>query len=511
HILSNHFVLGGLTGLVSTAVLLGDTIAIYRAFFVDHDEFKASTIWQFCILPPAYASGWLLRYRSLPLAVPQKLHSDLSFAGESWATYQAYLHVEGGRHRLRLPAWLANSVFVVGGIATVGALTVLVIVGSRASIREWNVLSDLKSTLSDAAATWESSTMDEAELATIEGRFAALADATNDFYRIATLVAIVGAILPVLLIVINCAMLAWVWVIRRRIARNLERMHSLPVFGALSPIREDDRFEAGTSEAGAGEPSTPPNGSYSKSRSPFSSFRPTFIPLGPFHFAVNEGPSSEPPSPITPVSPTFSPPTTPRSSTLSIKLPGPKPTRADICTNTLLVAVGFSAWCAWSIEPLRHHDVQSWAELEAIMTVPVWVYATGLGFAQALHGWVEWRYLGPVRRGDPSSGSGTAPTSEARPANSVRRVKGDRRGVVESLPSAAYIDRQSRRRAAEGIGARVESIRVTVQVVRMVTMAEADGKDREDEEGDMVEKKPGGSEVGSAGRYSWVEGRREGV
>ncbi|GAA5951095.1 hypothetical protein JCM21900_005722 [Sporobolomyces salmonicolor] len=396
HILSNHFVLGGLTGLVSTAVLLGDAIAIYRAFFVDHDRFKASTIWQFCILPPTYASGWLL----------------------SWATYQAYLHVEGGRHRLRLPAWLANSVFVVGGIATVGALTVLVIVGSRASIRQWSAFNNVRDTLSDAATTWEGSAGNEAELAAIEELFAAFADATNDFYRMASSVAIIGAILPVLLVIINSAMLAWVWR-----ATCLDYAQVVHLFVPNHSSLVDALDQVGPAEAYEG-----------------------------------------------------------RQQELFI-----------ICTTTLLVAVGFSGWCAWSITPLRHHEVQSWAQLEAIMTVPVWVYATGLGFAQALHGWVEWRYLSPVRRGGPSGGSGTAPGREAMSANSVRKVqRGDRRDVVESLPSAAYIDHLSRHCAADGIGARIESIRVTVQVVQMVTMAEVDNKDSEGEEGDMVEKKGGG-------------------
>ncbi|BGP43352.1 hypothetical protein JCM10449v2_007383 [Rhodotorula kratochvilovae] len=61
--------------------------------------------------------------------------------------------------------------------------------------------------------------------------------------------------------------------------------------------------------------------------------------------------------------------------------------------TVILVASALAITCAWSVPVLRRFTSASWQTIEAVLTVPLWICAVGLSVAEAVHAWLEIRYV----------------------------------------------------------------------------------------------------------------------
>ncbi|GAA5916204.1 hypothetical protein JCM5296_003813 [Sporobolomyces johnsonii] len=520
HILSNHFMLCGLSGLGLFVIVFGGVFTLYRTFFGGEPARMAQlTKWTVTIWPFAYAAGWLL----------------------SWATFQSFLHVEGGRHRSRMtiPAWAENTLYIVGGIGAVGALAALAGIGTHASHVQWSSFFTLEKYLEEGAASWDGKSSIGAE----EGQmllnlFSVYEAAVSDFYHTSSDLCIGAAVLPFFLLVINCLMASFVVTIRRQIRYQIDQLPTLigrngiemdlGGAGAFSPdVRRVHKIEDGQygrddlekTELGIAVPRSLP-----LTANVVDNF-PTFVPLEPTPSPGQpRTPTADPPSfgsssrsrsrPSSPSSfMAFSPIAGLRSAFQDIAVtPGPtRHTRAKVRTlahdpevigqeqaerliallkaeqellvvgvSILLIAIALAVTCAWSVPTLRNYREIGWSEFEAFVTAPMWICALGLMFAEASHAWVGWQHLKPwlqrQRREvqDARNRSQAAGSSGGSGSSGSRGVKGWVKPTASSLERKRH-GSGSGQGFGLGLGNGVDTgVSVEVQVQEMVIEPQGD-------------------------------------
>ncbi|GAA6046807.1 hypothetical protein JCM3770_005653 [Rhodotorula araucariae] len=222
HIVSNHFVLVGIAGASLFVILFGNVYTLWRATISPGGGAGQDSLakWQFALWPVAYAVAWLL----------------------SWATFQAYLQVEGGardvfspitgkpsrrRRCVTMPAWLENTLFLAGGLGTVAVHATLAGIGSGASSEQWKQYHVLDAMLALNEALWSGQpipTETQSQLLILLRNYR---DAASHFYTTASNLSIGAAVLPLLLVVINIAMFSFIWMIRRHIHFQLSQLPQL--------------------------------------------------------------------------------------------------------------------------------------------------------------------------------------------------------------------------------------------------------------------------------------------
>ncbi|GAA5866522.1 hypothetical protein JCM8547_000654 [Rhodosporidiobolus lusitaniae] len=471
HIVSNHFVLSGLTGLLCMPVLVANATMVWRAFVAndsDMDNLYALShmnIYQFSTLPMAYSFGWLL----------------------SWATFQSFLQVEGGRHRSRftMPAWLENLAFVGGGVVTVGALVVLVVLAALANNRQWDSFESCATWLASNAATYDGSALSSSAQLEIAERLAEVSDLTNKFYIAAEDLSIAGAILPFFLVVLNAAMLSFVHSIRKQVSLQLRKF---TVVAATQ--QEDDKDAVSSSPSSAAGPGRNPSSGHSlpspEKAQPFSPVfekpalpsgsleqLPTFINLPhhrPLPPKLNSQTLEQLASPTSPTSPSravqflgapnealASPRSAPTRSKIRSLSQNPDRLARDqaerlmamfkaeqelliMSVSVFFIALSLVVWCAWSAPTLRDHANLSWSQEEGLLLAPIWFYGVGLAFAESLHAWTEWVHLKPWRAGHIRSRSRTGSSSNgSQPGSSVAVVPSEHH---TGLATAVHVEVQ---------------------------------------------------------------------
>ncbi|GAA5924844.1 hypothetical protein JCM1841_006949 [Sporobolomyces salmonicolor] len=517
HILSNHFMLCGLSGLGLFAIVFGGVHCLYRTFFGgDPASMAQLTKWSVTIWPFAYAAGWML----------------------TWATFQSFLHVEGGRHRSRMaiPAWAENALYIGGGLGAVGALAALAGIGAHAAHVQWSSFFTLEKYLKDGAAGWDGkSSIGVREGQMLVNLFSVYEAAVSDFYHTSSNLCIGAAVLPFFLLVINCLMASFVVTIRRQIRYQIDQLPTqigrngiemdLGGAGALSPdVRRVHKIEDGEyrrdklekTEMGMAVPQTLPF-----TANDIDNF-PTFVPLEPTPSpAQPRSPTADPPSfgsssrsrsrPSSPNSfMALSPIAGLRSAFQDIAVtPGPtRHTRAKVRTlahdpevigqeqaerliallraeqellvvgvSILLIAIALAVTCAWSVPTMRNYRAIGWSDFEAFVTAPMWICALGLMFAEASHAWVGWQHLKPwiqrqrreVHEARGEAGGGTSGGSG-----------GSKGGKGWAKPSANFPERKRHETGSGqgfglGLGNGVETgVSVEVQVQQMVVEPQGD-------------------------------------
>ncbi|GAA5912343.1 hypothetical protein JCM6882_002566 [Rhodosporidiobolus microsporus] len=431
HIVSNHFVLSGLIGVCCIPVLTCNAAFAWTAFVGDGHGIETMFVLQFSALPVAYFFGWLL----------------------SWATFQSFLQVEGGRHRSRLsmPAWLENIAFVGGCILTVGCLIALTVLASVHNNAEWETFDRFGRYLDSAAASWEGSTLSTDARTDVASRFAELSSDADRFYASSEHLAMAGAILPAILLIMNGGMWFFVHSIRKQVSFQLSKLTTVQVT-AIKNGDVDDVFESGAhSDAASQRSQVESLASPEKQRpqgpatSPSFDRLPTFIPLSNLGRKDNYAKSSVNDFGEPPLSP---PPAIHFVDTIAkgrnqrgdvgedrqraptrgkIRALSQNPDRLArdqaerlmsmmkaeqellvLSCSIFSIAAALIIWCAWSIPKLKNHSENSWADDEGLFLAPLWFYSIGLAFAETLHAWVEWRHLRPWRtRTRSGSGSGS--------------------------------------------------------------------------------------------------------
>lgn len=59
----------------------------------------------------------------------------------------------------------------------------------------------------------------------------------------------------------------------------------------------------------------------------------------------------------------------------------------------IIIAVLLAVTSAWSVPVLRRFDTASWVKTELVLTLPIWICSVGISIGQALHAYVECRYV----------------------------------------------------------------------------------------------------------------------
>ncbi|GAA5905121.1 hypothetical protein JCM6882_000383 [Rhodosporidiobolus microsporus] len=375
HILSNNYTLCPLVGIVLFIVLFGELFTAWRAW-INPGEGRSSqqlTHWILAVWPTAYAVGWML----------------------SWASFSAYLQVDsrvflqpGKKGRLTMPAWLENCLFVGGGIGAVSILATLAGVAGHKSDIMWHDYHVLEDYLLGAADEWDgSSPLSETERTKLLGMFREWQEHARVFYHTVANMCIGAAVLPLLIVLINCLMFSFVFLIRRQIKFQLANLPSflgsapggffsggddagdegaggergaenespfsptfrLAPFAALSGSRRGSGASSAATN-GMGESEKPPLSPSRRPSQPSSPPSPlanvfdnvlSFVPLETLSFSDSPSPSSPaspaaaPPAPHTPVTHSFGSPFTiphplstvkhSRSATLLLALSPPQP------------------------------------------------------------------------------------------------------------------------------------------------------------------------------------------
>ncbi|GAA6021518.1 hypothetical protein JCM10207_005788 [Rhodosporidiobolus poonsookiae] len=519
HIVSNHFVLSGMIGLVSMPLLAYNTAMAWSAFLGDGWGFRTMEIMQFVELPVAYTFGWLL----------------------SWATFQAFMQVEGGRQRSRftLPAWLENSVYLGGLILFPGCLVVLAAIASIAVREQWSTYFDFYDWLVASAASWTTangslSTSDSQSI--LEG-FSRVSSTAEDFYTTAQHLAIAGAILPALLLILNGSMLLFVRSIRRQVSVQLSR------FTTVNITRDDkldtahtDSFPHSHSRGLASPVQTELGFTKLEDADHKLPISPSvdFIPLKQMRNvsfapsrAGHNGTGTDEIGLATP------------SSNLTffdqMSAGGPRtsraiPTRGKIraiagnsdkierhqaerlmslmkaeqellvmCLTIFSIALCLIGWCAWSIPTLRDHANITWGQEEGLVLFPVWMYSVLLAIAETFHALVEWRHLRPWRSAHNGTGSnGTPTTSLARP-----NVRGAVGGIAPG-GGVVIVPAGAERNDALDLGG---AVRIDVQVVTQHETADLTtfGRGRERRGSGVDEDGLGGGDEKAHGRFESLD------
>ncbi|GAA6039330.1 hypothetical protein JCM8097_002800 [Rhodosporidiobolus ruineniae] len=302
HIISNHFVLCGLGGVAMFVVLFGETYNAWRAWVSPGEVYRLQQLpkWAFAIWPTAYAAGWLL----------------------SWASYQAYMQIEGGsralfsqqkkrsRYLTAMSASVENCLFVGGGVMAVGILAALAGVASHASDQSWTEFHILDDYLVSGAESWtDGTTVGQEEMAKAVALFASWKTKSGHSFRTASNMCIGAAILPLFLCLINLSLISFVLLVRRQIDFQLAHLPSVLSATTLAPSPNGDGT---TTPSSAKEPVSPASPTFSLQKgatTPHTPLRresltplakvfdnlPTFIPL-------NDLSSPSSPSPTTPYS-----------------------------------------------------------------------------------------------------------------------------------------------------------------------------------------------------------------
>ncbi|GAA5979347.1 hypothetical protein JCM11641_005006 [Rhodosporidiobolus odoratus] len=487
HVVSNHSVISGVAGVLATPVLIGNTVALYSAFCGSGKGIETAEIWQFTCLPIAYGFGWLL----------------------SFATFQAFLQLEGARHNSRwsVPAWLENLVFLGGLLASVGALTVFATIGGIKDAQQWRTLDSFVTTVSSAASSWDGSALSAVDTATLDAGLEKVSKDAEAFYAAAEHLAIAASVLPLILLLINGAMFSFVHSVRRQVSFQLSKLTTVQ----MTTYRNGEPVEHLPASPPPGTAqSSPMTSQHSppKSQADELDSKPplpgttesfdhlsTFVPLAHLRrdsFSKSPGPLAK--LDLSTTSPITSP-TTIRfgedPSTKQTSSRRTRPTRGKIrtmsqdperlardqaerlmgmmraeqellvtCCSVFFIATALIVWNAWAIPTLRSHRTNTWAQQEALYVTPIWFFSTGLAFAETLGAWVEWNHLRPWRSSPrPRSRSGSGSTSNSR---------------TGTHPSS--------KRASHGNGALplalepgiATAVRVDVEVVTMNEMVELD-------------------------------------
>ncbi|GAA5827623.1 hypothetical protein JCM11251_001760 [Rhodosporidiobolus azoricus] len=235
HIVSNQFAVCPLIGVVLFIVLFGETVTAWRAW-INPGEGRSSqqlTHWVLAVWPTAYAVGWLL----------------------SWVSFSAYLQVDnrvflkhGKKGRLTMPAWLENFLFVGGGLAAVAILAILAGIAGRKCDEMWHSYRLAEDYLLGAAMTWDGSALSDMERAKVLSVYGEWAKQAGEFYHTVGNMCIGAAILPLLIVFINCLMFSFVFLIRRQIKFQLAHLPSFvggtTTRGVLSATEEDGKVES---------------------------------------------------------------------------------------------------------------------------------------------------------------------------------------------------------------------------------------------------------------------------
>ncbi|GAA5912346.1 hypothetical protein JCM6882_002567 [Rhodosporidiobolus microsporus] len=411
----------GLIGVCCVPVLATNVYFVWSAFLGDGSGIEKMLVLQFSALPIAYFFGWLL----------------------TWATFQSFLQVEGGRHRSRfaVPAWLETLAYIGGLVVTVGVLVGLTVPAALANNKQWETFDKSVAYLTSAAPSWNGTALSPQTLAVVAQGLSDVKSTTEDFFAAARHLAIAGSILPAIMLFINGGMWFFVHTIRKQVSFQLSKLATVQV----STIRSEAApASPPTSDVGmtpklqTAMQSTPEKKKDDLRRphpfpSPSIDHLPTFIPL---KVLTKSDHSKKHSHALGVSSPTRLPPaihfvdtvkknrdrqdsSAPRPLTRGkIRALSEHPDRLardhaerlmlmmraeqellTLSSSVFFIAAGLTIWCGWSIGKLKSHATNTWADNEGLYLAPIWVYAVGLAFAETLHAWIEWRHLAPWRAG----------------------------------------------------------------------------------------------------------------
>ncbi|GAA5853394.1 hypothetical protein JCM9279_005776 [Rhodotorula babjevae] len=440
HIISNHFLLSTLGGLSLFIVLFGCVHTLWRSTVSPGDGAGEEHLakWSFALWPVAYAVAWLLSFATF--------QSYLQVEGGATRVF--------GRSWMAMPAWLENVLFIGGGLATVATHTTLAFIGSAASTEQWRQYRELNTVLDREAAAWTGGPMPAATAVTLLSLMREYSKAAQNFYRTSANLSIGAAVLPVLLVVVNLTMFSFVWTIQRHIKFQITQLPSLQ--GLSRGARSSVGGQAPQARVMPAAPALPSvdevvqsddvkeeldlafsvrRGSQSPHSSPSPTTRfvalPSLTPMSP--------PPTSPTSPTTTSFPTTrgfsicSPPILTHDPLTGAKFAVPRvlPTRAQVLEladdveaaklgvpehaqqlasriaalmkaerellviglAVIIIAVALGVVCAWSVPVLRNFSKTSWVNRELVLTLPLWICLVGISIGEALHAYVECRYV----------------------------------------------------------------------------------------------------------------------
>ncbi|GAA5827559.1 hypothetical protein JCM11251_001732 [Rhodosporidiobolus azoricus] len=415
---STDFILSGLVGVACAPVLITNVCFVWSAFLGDGSGIEKMLVLQFSALPVAYFTGWLL----------------------TWATFQSFLQVEGGRHssRFAVPAWIETMAYVGGVIVLVGTLVALMVPAALANNKQWETFHACIAFLDSAAASWDGSTLSSEALQAVARELADVQATAEAFYAAARRLAIAGAILPAILLLLNGGMWFFVHTIRKQVSFQLEKLTATQIStinndGApASPIDGTPPFHSTVWSSPEKQQHRRP---HPYPAPPSSDSLPTFIPLkvlpktDPFRKTTAKDSSfsvSTPPNPLPPAihfvetfkknrdrADTSAPRLLTRGKIHALSRNPDKLARDQaerlmlmmraeqelltLSSSVFFIAAGLTIWCGWSISKLDDHVNNTWAEYEGLYIAPIWIYGVGLAFSETLHAWIEWRHLAPWR------------------------------------------------------------------------------------------------------------------
>ncbi|GAA6040827.1 hypothetical protein JCM8097_007734 [Rhodosporidiobolus ruineniae] len=403
HVISNHAVLSGLTGLSATPVFIVELAYLWSAYFGDGSGASYFIIAEFAALPVAFFFGYSL----------------------SFATFQAYQQVSGGRSsRLSLAPWLEDIVFVGGVVCADSTLIVLVILACRASVHQWEAVNSTMTYLASAAATWDGTALSTETSNAILAMFGLVSTRTQDFYTMAEKLAIAVAVLVGMLIAVNAWMIAFVVTIRRYVQWQIEKLTNIQV----TVIKQDD-------DALPGRPSEPrlilttrlAGNNHTSTPSEAAETLPTFVSVPPGSLDCRNSLEKASCGKVRALS--GDPDRLDRDQAMRLMAM----MKAEQELFVMCTAVGFctlllTIWASWAVSAMKNNATNGWAENEALFTGPAWIFAACLCYSetaslrflfllartnlltsssQQFHALVEWRHLRPWRAPVCSSGGGS--------------------------------------------------------------------------------------------------------
>ncbi|GAA6044111.1 hypothetical protein JCM8097_003214 [Rhodosporidiobolus ruineniae] len=453
HVISNHAVLSGSTGLCTAPVFIVELAYLWSAYFGDGSGASKFIIAEFAALPVAFFFGYSL----------------------SFATFQAYQQVSGGRSsRLSLAPWLEDIVFVGGVVCADSTLIVLVILACRASVHQWEAINSMIAYLASAAATWDGTALSTETSNEILAMFGLVSTRTQDFYRMAEKLAIATAVLVGMLIVINAWMIAFVASIHRYVQWQIEKLTNIQ----LTVIKHDDDPRTGRHSEPRLVLTTRQTGNNHASSTPSESVEtlPTFVPVPPGSLDRRNSLEKPHPSNLDTAGYAAAPtsavqfgdilPARAAPSRGKVRALSGDPDRLDrdqamrlmammkaeqellvMCTAVGVCAILLTIWAGWAVSAMKKNATNGWAENEALFTGPAWIFAACLCYSETaslpslsspsstaltffslqFHALVEWRHLRPWRA--PVRSSGSASLGEQLPLPSGNSSGGVNGGV----------------------------------------------------------------------------------